>query len=78
MKGIQPRSPLGFWAMHGNCSKTGKGVHARVTHTHVKLEGGKAKDAALYTDEPCQTICGGLRKQIGYDDKNLKCVGTMD
>ena len=48
------------------------------SHIHVKLEGGKAKDAALYTDELCHTICGGLRDHIDYDEKSLKCMGTMD
>ena len=35
-------------------------------HEHVKLEGGRAKAAALYPDELHMEMCKGLKEQIEY------------
>ena len=47
-------------------------------HIHVRLEGGKAKQAAIYTEDLCRTICRGIRRQVDYDAKGLKCMGSID
>ena len=46
-------------------------------HEHVKLEGGRAKAAAPYPDLLCIETCKGLREQIEYDAKGLKCFGEL-
>ena len=46
-------------------------------HVHVKLEGGRAKAAALYPDELCMDMCSGLKEQIEYDATWLKCLGEL-
>ena len=47
-------------------------------HVHVKLEGGRAKAAALYPHELCIEMCKGLRDQIEHDRKGLKCLGDRN
>ena len=46
-------------------------------HVHVKLEGGRAKAAALYPDHLCMAMCRGLKDQIEYDATGLKCLGEL-
>ena len=46
-------------------------------HEHVKLEGGRAKAAALFPDELCMQMCKGLKEQIEYDAKGLKRLGEL-
>ena len=41
----------------------------------VKLEGGRAKAAAVYPDELCREMCRGLKDQIAYNGRVLKCLG---
>ena len=47
-------------------------------HVHVKLEGRRAKAAALYPDELCMEMCKGFRDQIEYNRKGLKCLGELN
>ena len=71
------KKPTGFignaWAVMHELRRT-----CDNSHTHVRLEGGRAKAAALYPDELCVAVCQGLVNQIAYDEKQLKCLGTMN
>jgi hypothetical protein len=67
------KKPTGFvgnsWAIAHRLRRT-----CKHDHVHVKLEGGRAKAAALYPDELCMEMCKGLKEQIDYDRKGLKCL----
>ena len=71
------KKPTGFvgnsWAILRRLRRT-----CDHSHEHVKLEGGRAKNAALYPDELCKEVCLGLKDQIEYDNKGLKCLGSLD
>ena len=62
------KNPTGFisnsWTIAHRLRRTCK--HDR---EHVKLEGGRAKAAALYPDELCMEMCKGLKEQIESDAK---------
>ena len=70
------RKPTGFvgnsWAIARRLRRT-----CDHQHEHVKLEGGRAKAAALYPDELCMEMCRGLKDQMAYDAKGLKCLGEL-
>ena len=71
------KKPTGFignsWAIAHRLRRT-----CKHDHVHVKLEGGRAKAAALYPDELCMEMCKGLKEQIDYDRKGLKCLGELN
>ena len=71
------KKPTGFignaWAIISRLRRRCDGGHV-----HVKLEGGRAKNAALYPDELCREMCLGLDDQLKYDAKNLKCLGELN
>ena len=71
------KKPTGFignsWAIIRRLKRT-----CDHSHVHVKLEGGRAKAAALYPDELCMEMCKGLKDQIEYDDKGMMCLGEMN
>ena len=71
------KKPTGFignsWAIIARLRRT-----CDHSHTHVKLEAGRAKAAALYPDELCMEMCLGLQDQMEYDKKGLKCMGEMN
>ena len=46
-------------------------------HKHVKFKDRRAKAAALYLHELCIEMCKGLREQLDYDAKGLKCLGEL-
>ena len=70
------KKPTGFisnsWAIAKRLRRT-----CKHNHIHVKLEGGRAKAAALYTDELCMDMCRGLKDQMEYDATGLKCLGEL-
>ena len=70
------KKPTGFignsWTIAHRLRRT-----CKHDHEHVKLEGGRAKAAALYPDELCMEMCKGLKEQIEYDSKGLKCLGDV-
>ena len=37
-------------------------------HRHVHVVTGKAKNAAIYPDELCETTCKGIREELDRDD----------
>ena len=39
----------------------------RLIHQHIKLEGGRAKQAQVYPKELCRAICEGLQRQLQAD-----------
>ena len=64
------KKPTGFignsWTIAHRLRRT-----CKRDHEHVKLEGGRAKAAALYPVEVCMEMCRGLKEQIEYDSKGL-------
>ena len=72
----QAKKPIGFignsWAIAQRLRRTC--IHER---EHVKVEGGRAKAAALYPDELCVEMCKGLRDQMDYDARGLKRLGEL-
>ena len=70
------KKPTGFisnsWTIAHRLRRT-----CKQDHEHVKLEGGRAKAAALYPDELCMEMCQGFIEQIEHDAKGLKCLGGL-
>ena len=70
------KKPTGFvgnsWAIAKRLRRS-----CKHDHIHVKLEGGRAKAAALYPDELCMEMCRGLKEQLEYDATGLKCLGEL-
>ena len=46
----------------------------RVSHRHVHLTGGRAKDAAIYPKALCRAVCRGTAKQMELDAADLMSV----
>ena len=46
----------------------------RVSHQHVHLTGGRAKDAAIYPKALCRAVCRGTAKQMELDAADLMSV----
>ena len=70
------KKPTGFisnsWTIAHRLRRT-----CKHDHDYVKLEGGRAKAAALYPDELCMEMCKGLKEQIECDAKGMKCLGEL-
>ena len=67
------KKPGNLWAVARRLRRT-----CNHDHVHVKLEGGRAKAAALYPDELCMEMCKGFRDQIEYDCNGLTCLGELN